>query len=145
MKKVLKVFLAIFVLMILTLALVACGEKDNQPEILNVAGATRESLVDSLKSKEGKNKSGKDIKEMIYDIMDYNNNNHSNMIYVRYKEADYEEIDDLNYVCDLLLDDETYDVATNSEGQKLVGIEITQLINEVEEDLIIIDEYETVE
>ena len=145
MKKVLKVFLAIFVLMILTLALAACGEKDNQPEILNVAGATRESLVDSLKSKEGKNKSGKDIKEMIYDIMDYNNNNHSNMIYVRYKEADYEEIDDLNYVCDLLLDDETYDVATNSEGQKLVGIEITQLINEVEEDLIIIDEYETVE
>ena len=145
MKKVLKVFLAIFVMMILTLALSACGEKDNQPEILNVAGATRESLVDSLKSKEGKNKSGKDIKEMIYDIMDYNNNNHSNMIYVRYKEADYEEIDDLNYVCDLLLDDETYDVATNSEGQKLVGIEITQLINEVEEDLIIIDEYETVE
>ena len=145
MKKVIKVLIAAMALLLLTLSLVACGDNSDQPEILNVVGATRESLVDSLKSKEGLNKTGKNVKEMIYDIMDFNNNNHSDMIYVRYKEADYSEIDDLNYVCDLLIDDDKYDVKTNSEGSKLVGIEITQLINETEEDLIIIDEEESVE
>ena len=140
MSKFLKVLLIVAIVIIAAMALVACDNKEEQPDILKVVGSTRESLEDSLKSKAGLNKKGQDVKGMIYDIIDFNNNNASDMIYVSYKEVEYKEIEDLNYLCDLLIDDEIYDVIINYKNQDIAGIELSQIESEVEEDLIIIDE-----
>jgi len=136
-----KVFAIIAVLVMAITMLAACGEKNENPDILAVAGATRESLTESLKAKEGSEKGGKLVKEMIYDIIDYNNSHISDALVISFRETEYREVEDLNLLSSLIDEDETYNIELTYDGNNIKEVIIIQnIVEESGDELLIIDE-----
>ena len=142
MRLVIKIICTIATVGLFATMLAGCKEKlKEKDDLLSVAGATRESLEISLRASSGTNVSGSSIKQMIYDIIDYNNKAQDSL-FVNFKDTSYVEIIDLNSVCDQLQDETLYDAKTSigSKGE-IEGIIISEktAVN-LEEDILIIDE-----
>ena len=141
MSKFFKVLTIVAVLIMAIMILAACDDKNDKSDILAVAGATRESLTESLKAKEGSGKDGKVVKEMIYDIIDYNNSHISDALKVVFRETDYIEVESLNLLASLIDDAESYDIKLDYEGSQIRGVSIIQnIVEESGDGLLIIDE-----
>ena len=117
MKNVLKLLVLVVLCINIIVLFTACEEskpiEEVKPEIVSVIEASKGNSIGFSK-----------VKELLADIMDYNNKEYENVV-VEYKNSEYTTIDQLNELMGMLDEEKEYTILSDSSDDKSITAVVT--------------------